>query len=113
MECTSEKSMGSPRIVGGNDAKNGSWPWQVSIREGSNHICGGSLIAESWVVSAAHSITVQLFPNCHVPEAAASQCQVNHPLHPRLGLVPVEWLRPGPGSWAPWRRSRSRLQTVW
>uniref|UniRef100_A0A8C0JAP4 Peptidase S1 domain-containing protein n=1 Tax=Chelonoidis abingdonii TaxID=106734 RepID=A0A8C0JAP4_CHEAB len=33
---------------------NGSWPWQVSIREGSNHICGGSLIAESWVVSAAH-----------------------------------------------------------
>uniref|UniRef100_A0A8C0JCT8 Peptidase S1 domain-containing protein n=1 Tax=Chelonoidis abingdonii TaxID=106734 RepID=A0A8C0JCT8_CHEAB len=53
-----EQPKGSPRIVGGNDAKNGSWPWQVSIREGSNHICGGSLIAESWVVSAAHSIPV-------------------------------------------------------
>uniref|UniRef100_A0A8C0JCS9 Peptidase S1 domain-containing protein n=1 Tax=Chelonoidis abingdonii TaxID=106734 RepID=A0A8C0JCS9_CHEAB len=49
-----EQPKGSPRIVGGNDAENGSWPWQVSIREGSNHICGGSLIAESWVVSAAH-----------------------------------------------------------
>ncbi|CAM5117886.1 unnamed protein product [Eretmochelys imbricata] len=49
-----EQPMESPRIVGGNDAKNGSWPWQVSIREGSNHVCGGSLIAESWVVSAAH-----------------------------------------------------------
>ncbi|XP_043372006.1 serine protease 27-like [Dermochelys coriacea] len=49
-----EQPMGSPCIVGGNDAKNGSWPWQVSIREGSNHVCGGSLIAESWVVSAAH-----------------------------------------------------------
>uniref|UniRef100_A0A8C0JD42 Peptidase S1 domain-containing protein n=1 Tax=Chelonoidis abingdonii TaxID=106734 RepID=A0A8C0JD42_CHEAB len=36
-----EQPKGSPRIVGGNDAKNGSWPWQVSIREGSNHICGG------------------------------------------------------------------------
>uniref|UniRef100_A0A8C0JBY0 Peptidase S1 domain-containing protein n=1 Tax=Chelonoidis abingdonii TaxID=106734 RepID=A0A8C0JBY0_CHEAB len=75
-----EQPKGSPRIVGGNDAENGSWPWQVSIREGSNHICGGSLIAESWVVSAAGAITVQLFPNCHVLEAAASQCQVNHPL---------------------------------
>ncbi|XP_065447260.1 serine protease 27-like [Chrysemys picta bellii] len=49
-----EQPMGSPRIVGGNNAENGAWPWQVSIREGSNHICGGSLIAESWVVSAAH-----------------------------------------------------------
>ncbi|XP_067391393.1 serine protease 33-like [Emydura macquarii macquarii] len=44
----------SPRIVGGSDAKNGSWPWQVSILEGSIHICGGSLITESWVLSAAH-----------------------------------------------------------
>uniref|UniRef100_A0A8C0JCU8 Peptidase S1 domain-containing protein n=1 Tax=Chelonoidis abingdonii TaxID=106734 RepID=A0A8C0JCU8_CHEAB len=52
-----EQPKGSPRIVGGNDAKNGSWPWQVSIREGSNHICGGSLIAESWVVSAAGAIS--------------------------------------------------------
>uniref|UniRef100_A0A8C3FTF8 Peptidase S1 domain-containing protein n=1 Tax=Chrysemys picta bellii TaxID=8478 RepID=A0A8C3FTF8_CHRPI len=58
-----EQPMESPRIVGGNNAENGAWPWQVSIREGSNHICGGSLIAESWVVSAAHSITVRLFPN--------------------------------------------------
>ncbi|XP_044870439.1 prostasin-like [Mauremys mutica] len=49
-----EQPMGFPRVVGGNDADYGSWPWQVSIREGSNHICGGSLIAESWVVSAAH-----------------------------------------------------------
>uniref|UniRef100_A0A8C4Y8F4 Peptidase S1 domain-containing protein n=1 Tax=Gopherus evgoodei TaxID=1825980 RepID=A0A8C4Y8F4_9SAUR len=54
MTGTCEQPKGSPRIVGGNDAKNGSWPWQVSIREGSNHVCGGSLIAESWVVSAAH-----------------------------------------------------------
>lgn len=49
-----KQPVGLPRIVGGSDAKNGSWPWQVSLRDGSKHICGGSLIAESWVVAAAH-----------------------------------------------------------
>ncbi|XP_067458845.1 chymotrypsinogen 2-like isoform X1 [Thunnus thynnus] len=42
-------------IVNGKEAKPHSWPWQVSLqaRPGS-HFCGGSLINESWVVTAAH-----------------------------------------------------------
>uniref|UniRef100_A0A670K661 Peptidase S1 domain-containing protein n=1 Tax=Podarcis muralis TaxID=64176 RepID=A0A670K661_PODMU len=44
----------SPRIVGGQPASNGSWPWQVSILQNFYPICGGSLIAEQWVLSAAH-----------------------------------------------------------
>ncbi|XP_034991572.1 serine protease 27-like [Zootoca vivipara] len=44
----------SPRIVGGQPASNGSWPWQVSILRNSYPICGGSLIAKQWVLSAAH-----------------------------------------------------------
>ncbi|XP_062992934.1 serine protease 33-like [Elgaria multicarinata webbii] len=44
----------SSRIVGGHLASNGSWPWQVSIFRGGSHICGGSLIAEQWVMSSAH-----------------------------------------------------------
>uniref|UniRef100_A0A8D2IZF8 Peptidase S1 domain-containing protein n=1 Tax=Varanus komodoensis TaxID=61221 RepID=A0A8D2IZF8_VARKO len=46
----------SPRIVGGQPASNGSWPWQVSILQDNRFICGGSLIADQWVLSAAHSI---------------------------------------------------------
>ncbi|MCJ8739207.1 hypothetical protein PDJAM_G00044530, partial [Pangasius djambal] len=42
------------KIVGGEDAAPGSWPWQVSIQSGDSHFCGGSLISENWVLSAAH-----------------------------------------------------------
>ncbi|KAM8951324.1 polyserase-2 isoform 3-T3 [Lycaon pictus] len=44
----------SARIMGGSDARPGSWPWQVSLHQSGSHICGGSLVAPSWVLSAAH-----------------------------------------------------------
>ncbi|XP_072254197.1 acrosin-like isoform X2 [Pyxicephalus adspersus] len=44
------------RIVGGNDARPGSWPWLVSIQqpldyEGRDfaHTCGGSIVNQQWV----------------------------------------------------------------
>ncbi|XP_033024293.1 serine protease 27-like [Lacerta agilis] len=52
----------SPRIVGGQPASNGSWPWQVSILRDFYPICGGSLIAEQWVLSAAHCFFNRIGP---------------------------------------------------
>ncbi|XP_077482269.1 serine protease 33 [Stigmatopora argus] len=46
------------RIVGGMDASDGAWPWQVSIQKDAIHVCGGSIITENWILSAAHC-----FPN--------------------------------------------------
>ncbi|XP_078400289.1 chymotrypsinogen A-like [Cetorhinus maximus] len=46
---------GYARVVNGEEAVPGSWPWQVSLQTDSSwHFCGGSLINENWVVTAAH-----------------------------------------------------------
>uniref|UniRef100_A0A3B5ABU4 trypsin n=1 Tax=Stegastes partitus TaxID=144197 RepID=A0A3B5ABU4_9TELE len=41
------------KIVGGYECRDHSVPWQVSLNNGW-HYCGGTLINERWVVSAAH-----------------------------------------------------------
>ncbi|XP_052029507.1 trypsin V-A [Apodemus sylvaticus] len=47
------------RIVGGYTCQEHSVPYQVSLNAGS-HICGGSLITDQWVLSAAHCYQPQL-----------------------------------------------------
>ncbi|CAF1064844.1 unnamed protein product [Adineta steineri] len=42
------------RIVGGVAAKEHSWPWIVAIRQYNSHLCGGVLISDRHVLTAAH-----------------------------------------------------------
>ena len=43
------------KIVGGEAAGSQTWGWAVSLRIG-NSLCGGSVIAASWVLTAAHCV---------------------------------------------------------
>jgi secreted trypsin-like serine protease len=44
------------RVIGGSNAANGAWPWQLSHRNGASHSCGASLIRPRWALSAAHCV---------------------------------------------------------
>jgi len=46
--------IGGSRIVGGEVSAPGRSPWQARLEVLGFHHCGGTLINDQWVVSAAH-----------------------------------------------------------
>ncbi|XP_045181242.2 uncharacterized protein LOC123540352 isoform X3 [Mercenaria mercenaria] len=46
----------TPTVVGGEDADPGEWPWHVALYFGGQYFCGGTLISDTFVLTAAHCV---------------------------------------------------------
>ncbi|XP_034195538.2 transmembrane protease serine 9 [Osmia lignaria lignaria] len=55
-----------PRIIGGENTTIDKYPYQVSIQVGGKHACGGSIISENFVLTAAHCVYNELFQDVTV-----------------------------------------------
>ncbi|XP_077509024.1 limulus clotting factor C-like [Amblyomma americanum] len=72
--CGHSDSPRSPFIYHGNASEVGQWPWQVALSMWSpsekiwDLQCGGTLLSESWVVTAAHCVARDRRGNLHAPK---------------------------------------------
>lgn len=44
------------RVVGGKPSQPTAWPWTVAIYRNGMFHCGGVIITQNWVISAAHCV---------------------------------------------------------
>jgi secreted trypsin-like serine protease len=73
-------------IVGGNEAVPHSWPYQVKLLKYGSFSCGGTLISDRWIVSAAHCFS----------DTTASSYQVQlgmHGMHDRQPKLSVDTVK--------------------
>lgn len=59
VDCGKQQS--TSRIIGGSVAKEGQWPWQLSLHFQGSHTCGGVLISPDFVLTAAHCFPSQIY----------------------------------------------------
>jgi Secreted trypsin-like serine protease len=67
----------APFVVGGQDALRGEYPWQILLAENNSFICGGSILNERWVLTAAHCTNGVNAASLTVLAGVYDQTQIN------------------------------------
>src|SRR5215510_13902387 len=70
-----EIQLGGRRIIGGEKTEIQQHPWQVALiitRPEGSYLCGGSIIAQQWVLTAAHCFRKSDVPSAVKVKAGAT-----------------------------------------
>merc|ERR1712018_452949 len=92
-ECGIEGPPAKDKIVGGYEAQENQWPWQVALFIDNAWFCGGSIISENYIMTAAHCADgasyFDIMAGAHNVRASSEPQGGDHFLQ-RLDSPPVE-----------------------
>ena len=54
--CSNQSQLYS-RIIGGQNAREGTWAWIVALRVRNRFYCAGSILSNDWILTAAHCLS--------------------------------------------------------
>lgn len=93
-EVGAELSMSEEEIVGGRVAQQGEFPWMTAILDADNNeqFCGGSLIRDGWVVTAAHCVEGLIAPDVAV---GIGQIRISNLQAANISQVTQIFIHPG------------------